>query len=220
MFRTALIVMTKIQITDQHRIREIIAVIITGLGKFVFMDWLNWRLPYITVAIVFWIGYIFYQKNKDSNILSYWGLTTRNFKQTFLELLPLAILSILLFIFLGNKMGTNILNQDILPLLLIYPLWGIIQQFIMIGILSKNLKTLNQIKIPDYLIVLITAMVFAVVHFPFLLLVIGTFFLAMVYTILYLHDRNLIVMGIYHGWIGAFFFYTILERNPWREVFG
>ncbi len=34
-------------ISSQRRVFEIIAVTLTGLGKVVFMDMLNWRLPFI-----------------------------------------------------------------------------------------------------------------------------------------------------------------------------
>lgn len=207
------------KIKDSRRILEIIAVILTGVGKFIFMDWLNVRFLYITVAILFWVGYIIFRYRQDKSILKYWGLNKQNFKKSFLELLPFAIVLVFSFVLIGNSLGTNVLNWTILPILLLYPLWGIIQQFIMIGVLAKNIKEMESIHVPDLFIVLITAIIFSLVHYPFTLLIIGTFFLAIVYTILYLNKRNLIVMGIYHGWIGAFFFYTMLSRNPYDEVF-
>ena len=70
------------------------------------------------------------------------------------------------------------------------------------------------------IIVVLTATLFTLVHFPFLLLVGATFGLAIVSTCLYLRGHNLLVLGIYHGWLGGFFFYTLLNRDPWQEVFG
>lgn len=208
------------KIEDKTRIFEVIAVALTGIGKFVLMDFLNLRLVYITIACLFWGGYIFYRSRTNKGIIKYWGLSKDNFNKTFLELLPIAILSVGCFIFIGNKLETNILNWSIIPILLFYPLWGIIQQFIIVGLLARNLKDIKSVRIPEILIILITAVIFSVVHYPHNLLIIGTFFLAILYTTLYLRGRNLIVMGIYHGWLGAFFFYTLLERDPWKEVFG
>jgi hypothetical protein len=54
----------------------------------------------------------------------------------------------------------------------------------------------------------------------FLILVAATFLLAIVYTTLFLKGRNLIVLGIYHGLLGALFFYTIMGRDLFLEVFG
>ena len=164
--------------------------------------------------------YIFLRKKEIPQILNYWGLNFHNFKKTFLELLPIAVISSIAFYFVGNKLGTNILNINIIPILLIYPIWGIIQQFIMIGIFARNLKDGDQINLPTAGVVLIAATLFAIVHFPFLILVAATFLLAIVYVSLYFKERNLLVMGIYHGWIGGLFFYTIMERDPFFEVFG
>ena len=210
----------KVSISNKRRTFEIIAVLITGLGRFLFVEYLNIRFPYIASACVFWIVYIFLRQKEVPQILSYWGLTFDNFKKTFLELFPIAIILSVSFYFIGNKLGTNILNINILPILLIYPIWGIIQQFIMIGIFARNLKDSDEINLPTIGVVLIAAILFAVVHFPFQILVAATFLLAIVYVSLYFKGRNLLVMGIYHGWIGGLFFYTIMERDPFLEVFG
>ncbi|MEO1516019.1 MAG: CPBP family glutamic-type intramembrane protease [Bacteroidota bacterium] len=210
---------TAVTASDRRRLLEIGLIALTGLGKFVFMDWLNWRLPYILTACLFWMGYILYRRRQSPNILSQWGLSTNRFQKTFLELLPLALLSTLAFVFLGEYLETSVLNRNVLPLLLVYPLWGIIQQFLIIGLIAQNLQQLEAVDLSKGWIVLIAALVFAVVHFPYLLLVGGTFVLALLYTWLFLKGRNLVVMGIYHGWLGAFFFYTLLGRDPWNEVF-
>ncbi len=207
-------------ISEQRRYIEIVAVILTGIGKFLFMDWLGIKFSYIIVACLFWLTYVFYRFKENSAILVYWGMSKQQFKKTFFELLPIGISSVILFIFIGNQLDTNVLNWTITPILLLYPIWGIIQQFIMIGIIARNLKDIEQINIPAFIIVLLTAFLFSIVHYPSLLLMVGTFFLALVYTILYLNNRNLIAMGIYHGWLGAFFYATILGRDPWQEIFG
>ncbi len=210
----------KINISNARRNFEIVAVLVTGLGRFLFVEFLDLRFLYISSACIFWIVYIFLRKKEIPKILSYWGLTFDNFKKTFLELLPIAVILSAAFYFIGNKMGTNILNVNILPILLIYPIWGVIQQFIMIGIFARNLKDDDQINLPTAGVILIAATLFAIVHFPFLILVAATFLLAIVYVSLYFKGRNLLVMGIYHGWIGALFFYTMMARDPFLEVFG
>jgi hypothetical protein len=35
-----------------------------------------------------------------------------------------------------------------------------------------------------------------------------------------LRIRNVFVLGIFHGWLGALFFYTVAGRDPFLEVFG
>lgn len=184
------------------------------------MDVLNQRFFYISFACLFWCIYIFIRLKKDQKILDYWGMNLKGFKSTFLELLPFAIILSLFFISLGAIFERSVLNIRIIPILLIYPIWGIIQQFIMIGILARNLKDAQSFNLTNFWVILISSILFAIVHFPFILLVLSTFALALVYTALYLKDRNLIVLGIYHGLLGAIFFYTILGRDPFLEVFG
>lgn len=207
------------KINSKRRTLEIIAVILTGVGKFIFMDILSLKLSYISVAILFWASYIFYRRKHQPEIIEYWGLNTKQFKQTFIQLLPFAIVLTLGFIYIGNLQGTSLLSIHILPILILYPIWGIIQQFIMIGILAKNLKDIDSFKLPIPVVIGITAIVFSIVHYPFNYLIVSTFFMAIVYTYLYFKGKNLIVLGIYHGWLGAFFFYTLLSRDPYIEVF-
>jgi ABC-type Mn2+/Zn2+ transport system permease subunit len=49
---------------------------------------------------------------------------------------------------------------------------------------------------------------------------VATFALGLAYTWLYLRGYNLIALGIYHGWLGGVFFYTVLGRNSYLEAFG
>ncbi len=209
----------QINISDNRRIFEIGVVIATGIGKFIFMDLLELRLTYIIIACLFWMSYIFYRSKQNKGILKYWGLSSRYFTASFLGILPFALVLIGLFVIVGIQRDTNILDWSIIPILLLYPLWGIIQQFVIVGLIARNLKDLKKIKVPYLFIILFTALIFSIVHYPSALLMAGTFLLAIAYTKLYLSGRNLIVLGIYHGWLGAFFYYTILERNSWQEVF-
>jgi hypothetical protein len=207
-----------LEIKDKTRVFEIASVAVTGFGKFIFMDFLNLRFVFITAACLFWICYILYRSQQDAGILKYWGLSKTNFKKSFLELLPCMGICIGFFIIAGYRLRSSVITWSIIPVLLLYPIWGIIQQFIIVGLIAGNLKDFKRINTPDWLIIFVTALVFATVHFPHSLLIIGTFLLALAYTKLYLHGRNLIVLGIYHGWLGAFFFYTILGRDAWNEL--
>lgn len=208
------------KITDKRRWLEILAVVLTGLGKFVFMDWLNLRFLYISAAILFWVAYIFIRHKNDKGILQYWGFTRKDFKETFKIILPFGVISAVAFFIIGHYLETNILSWHILPLLLLYPIWGTIQQFIIVALIAGNLRDMEHTSIPYFAIILSTSIIFAAVHYPFNLLIFGTFLLAILYTIVYLKKKNLYVLGIFHGWLGALFFYTVLARDSFWEVFG
>lgn len=206
-------------ISDKIRILEIIAVAFTAIGKFIFMDFLNWRLQYVVFAIIGWCSYVFYRYKQEKNILKYWGFRTDNFKSTAKLMLPFAIISIISFIVIGYYQNTLNLTWHVLPLLITYPIWGSIQQFITIGLIAGNLNGLSKRKLNKYLIIFITAILFSIVHYPSIWLMIGTFLLALFYGYIYLKKKNIYVMGLFHGWLGALFYYTVVNRDPFQEVF-
>jgi hypothetical protein len=59
-----------------------------------------------------------------------------------------------------------------------------------------------------------------ILHYPSIWLVIGTSILALFYGYIFLKGRNVYVLGIFHGWLGGLFYYTVVRRDPFAEVFG
>ena len=83
--------------TDQQRKYEIIAVLLTAIGKFVFMDFLQWKLVFIVVSTIGWSAYVLYRSKKDSGILAHWGFRTDNFKKVLLMVLPFGVAAVITF---------------------------------------------------------------------------------------------------------------------------
>lgn len=206
-------------ISDKIRILEIIAVIFTAIGKFIFMNFLDWRIQYVVFAIIGWSLYVFYRYKQEKNILKYWGFRTDNFKSTAKLMLPFAVISIISFIVIGYYQNTLNLTWHVLPLLITYPLWGSVQQFITIALIAGNLNDLNKRRLNKYLIIFITAILFSIVHYPSVWLMFGTFLLALFYGYVYLKKKNIYAMGLFHGWLGALFYYTVINTDPFQEVF-
>jgi hypothetical protein len=207
------------RISNRTRVLEIAAVLLTGAGKFVFMDALGAKLPFIVGAILGWGAYVYFQHRRQPGILAYWGFRTDNFRKSFLRVLPLAIAAVLFFAGVGYVNGRWVLSWHLLPVLLLYPVWGVIQQFLVVGLVAGNLHDYAGRRLHPAVITGSTAVLFSAVHWPAQLLVAGTFVLALVYVTVYLSRRNLWVLGLYHGWIGGFFYFLVLGRDPWREVF-
>lgn len=211
--------MTPMQ-TDRQRLLETGAIFLTGLGKFIFMDWLDLRFAFIATAVIGWGAYVYWRYRQQPDILAHWGFSRKNSRRTLQTLWPLALLSILAFALIGWQRGTIIIGWQIIPILLLYPIWGVIQQFLIVSLIAGNLKDQQQFSISDTWIILITALVFALVHYPYWWLIGGTFLLALLYAYLFLRDRHLWWLGVFHGWLGAFFFYFVMDRDPFFEVFG
>ncbi|RTQ50308.1 CPBP family intramembrane metalloprotease [Hymenobacter gummosus] len=196
------------------------AVLLTAAGKFLFMDYLHWRLPFILTAMAAWGLYVFVRQRRRPGILAYWGFRTDNFGRVLRLVLPFGLGAVAACALIGTYRGSLNLTWHILPILLLYPLWGTVQQFLLIALTAGNLHELPGIQLGRVLIVLLSAALFGAIHYPFGWLMLGTFVLAVFYGFVYLKERNLYVLGIFHGWLGAIFFYTVVGRDPFMEVFG
>ena len=212
--------MPPLSISNKRRILEISAVIFTAVGKFVFMDHLNWRFAFVSIAIILWVGYIIYRSRTKPGILKYWGFRTDNFKAVVRKILPFGILSVIVCICVGFYQGTLNINWHIIPILILYPIWGVIQQFLLIALTAGNMQDLEGQKLNKGIIILFSALLFGAIHYPYVWLIIGTFILAIFYGWIYLRERNIYVLGLFHGWLGGLFYYTVLDRDPFLEMFG
>lgn len=212
--------MTPVSISNKRRIIEIIAVVLTAAGKFLFMDHLNWRLLFFFVAITSWTAYIIYRHKTKTGILKYWGFRTDNFRIVLKKVLLFGLLSVIAFICIGFYQNTINITWHIIPILILYPVWGIIQQFLLIALTAGNLQDMKGQTLNNSIIIIVSALLFASVHYPYLWLMAGTFILAIFYGFIYLKERNIFVLGIFHGWLGGLFYYSILDRDPFLETFG
>jgi len=212
--------MTLLPISNKRRMLEISAVILTAIGKFIFMDYLNWRFLFVTIAMISWITYIIYRSKKQPAILKYWGFRTDNFKSVLKRVLPFGLLAVIIFIGAGFYQRSINITWHIIPILILYPLWGTIQQFLLIALTAGNLQDLKGQKLDKGVIIFLSALLFGFIHYPYTWLMIATFLLALFYGWIFLKERNIYVLGLFHGWLGGIFYYTILERDPFLEMFG
>lgn len=204
--------------SDKYRYFEILAVVLTGLLKFIFMDWLNLKAFYIGLTSILWIIYVYKRYQKDHTILISWGFQKKNFRQSFLFIFPFAVLSITGILIYGFLNHADILNWHMIPIFLLYPVWGLIQQFMIIGLIAGNLKELRNITFKNYQIILFTSLLFSLVHYPSVFLMIFTFFIEVVFIFTYLKWRNLWSLGLYHGVIACLLLFYVLERDMWLEL--
>jgi len=184
------------------------------------MDYLEWRLPFIVAAIISWTSYIIYRSRERTGILKYWGFRTDNFKTVMKKVLPFGIFSLITFICVGLYQDTINITWHIIPILILYPVWGVIQQFLLIALTAGNMQDFEGQTLNKGSIILISAVLFASVHYPFLWLIFGTFILGVFYGWIYLSEKNIYVLGLFHGWLGGLFYYTVLDRDPFLEIFG
>jgi uncharacterized protein len=210
--------MRKVIETDKRRWLEILAVVLTGLMKYIFMDWLELRIFYIGVACLFWTIYIYKRYKENNLILKHWGFRKDHFKQEFLYLIPFVLIIIAAIIWYGISNKINFLNWHIIPVFIFYPLWGTIQQFLIIALVAGNLQSISAVKFKEYQIILLISVLFALVHYPSLPLMLFVFLMELLFTAAYFRWRNLWPLGLYHGWVASLLLFFVLDRDLWNEL--
>jgi hypothetical protein len=118
------------------------------------------------------------------------------------------------------SMGSFMFPIHTLALFLIYPIWGLIQQFLALGIVVTNLIRLPALRRRPLAVVLGTALVFGLIHTYDWRLAAATFLLELTVIPIYLRFHNLWPIGILQGWLGALFYLWVLHEDLWAETLG
>jgi hypothetical protein len=195
---------------------EISGVLLTGLGKFLVADWLGLRLIFIAAACLFWLGFVVQRTRADPSVLSAWGFTTRGLRKSTAWLFPFAVLALIVTVAWGMLSGHLLIRGHLALIVLLYPAWGLVQQFLVVALIAGNLE--KHTRLPSRGIVILTALVFAAVHVPSVPLVMAAFVIAVITTTVYFRARNLWALGVFHGWVATCLYYFVLGQDPWREV--
>jgi hypothetical protein len=204
----------------RYKVFEISGIAATAILKWIMMDWLKLNAFYIVGVCSFWIGYIVYRSYNNRKILTRWGFKTRYFLKTLVFMIPFFVLSIATSFMLGYASSSvDILNWRVLPVLFMYPLWGVFQQYIMLVLIAQNLIQLDSISLKRYQVILITSLLFSLVHFPSYFLMIFTFFMEVIFLLAWFKWRNLLALGLTHGIIATFLLFYVMERDLWLELF-
>lgn len=204
--------------TEKRKWFEILAVFFTGGLKYVLMDWLELRIFYITLVCLFWSIYIVRRYKVQPDVLKSWGFRKERFKAAFLFLLPFAILMGTVIIWYGIRYNAEMFNLNLIPVFLLYPAWGTIQQFMMIALIAGNLQSISTLNLSTNQITILIAVLFSIAHFPDLTLVGFTFFMELLFLLAYFRYRNLWPLGLFHGWIGSLLLYLVRGRDLWNEL--
>ncbi len=207
-------------ITDRMRSwLEFGAVLSTGLVYLVFIS-MGAKGLFIGFASLSWIGYVIWRIRQDSHLWVTWGFHTENLGAAFFWPTIIFVLGVVFMAWYGTANGHMLWTEHILALLLLYPLWGILQQFLVQALGVANIMALFPRQ--GWMLALpVGVFLFSLVHYPDgWLLMLATGAMACFFIPCYLRDGNLWPLGLYHGWLGTFFYLWVLGRDPWVDVFG
>ena len=198
-------------ILDERKF-ELGCALLTGI-LFILIGY-KYRKEYIIYFVLFWSVYILCKRDK----LSEWGLDTKNLRTSFLvstKYFVVILIGIVLYLKITNN-GYIIINQNFMITLFLYLLWGILQQFIIQSMIIRNIKDI--FNIDKILLLILSAVLFSIVHINNKTLLILTFFIGLIWTHIYLEHKNIIPIGIYHGILGTIYYYWIIKKDILKEV--
>jgi membrane protease YdiL (CAAX protease family) len=189
-------------------------VVVTGVGFLAF----GLSFLYIGVASLFWVSYVLARHRWDHDVFVRWGFRRRGFGRAAALTAPFALAGAAFCVVYGVVSGEAVMNSHLPLLLVLYPPWGVVQQFLVVALIAENLVAVTRGRIGEPAAVVITAVVFAAVHLEDPALVVATFFLGLVTTSVYFRTKNVWVPGILHGWFATLFYFLVMGEDPWAEL--
>ncbi len=201
---------------SQRALLEMGAVALTGAGHLAASSQ-GLSGAFIPVVVLGWGGYVGARAATEPGYLGTLGLTRENLGPAFRDASVVAAVSLAGMAAVGAAQGSLRVDASMLPLLVLYPAWGVTQQTLVQGMLTRHLDAAG---LPALAVVPLASVAFGSVHVPNWPLVGATTALGGAFSALYLRERNVWPLGLYHGVLGAAFYVWVLDRDPWRELTG
>lgn len=195
---------------------EIAAAVATGCAAFMSARLFGLHIYLAGPCLLLWLLYAIRRERQDRSVLAQWGLRVDNLQLAALRSLPVLLGGTALMLFYRLMRGWQVPPRSFFAILLLYPIWGIVQQLFVQGITAGNLRRLG---VTPRVIVPIVAVMFGMLHAPDWPLAGLCAAAGAVWTTLYLWTPNVIPLGLAHGWLGTLAYYWVLARDPVATLF-
>lgn len=199
-----------------REVAEMSAVVLTGVGHLA-ASRADASNVFIPVVIAGWGGYVSARALTEAGFLADLGLSTDHLGRASRDVALLSVGAALGMAGYGLANGSLRLDPTLIPLLVLYPAWGITQQTLVQGFLTRHLDAAG---LPTLAVVPLSAAAFGSVHVPNWPLAAATTAMGGAFAPLYLRDRTVLPLGVAHGALGALFYVWVLDRDPYAEIFG
>jgi len=199
-----------------HRLAviELGLVILTGVVHFVFENLFELKLPFMLAAGAFWTVWLAWRLKTVPGLAVAWGIRRDNLASAAIPCAIAGGLGLVGMTAWGFHAGHFPAAATFWIVLLLYPVWGFVQQFLLNALLASNLRRL----LPSWAVVPIAAVLFSAAHAPDLPLMALTLVAGVMWSWIYLARPNLWVLGLSHGILGAVAYYGVLGRDAWATV--
>jgi hypothetical protein len=193
---------------------ELGLVVLTGTAHLVFENLLHAKGPFIAGAGLFWIGYVAWRLRTPGQAAE-WGLRGDTLRPSILANAALFAVGAPAMIVFGASQGRAIPSPGFFYLLGVYPVWGLIQQFLLCALIGRNLRAISG---SAKIAAVVATLLFGAVHAPDWTLCALTATAGLAWLAIYFRWPNLWAQGLSHGWLGAVAYFYILGRDPWLEL--
>jgi uncharacterized protein len=172
---------------------------------------------FIPACIAGWGLFLAGRVRRDPALIERWGLRpTASLRPLVSRLAPLLLLLVGGGALVALARGRPLVPEYLWLSLLLYPLWGLIQQWLVQALLVDNVRALTGAGLPALL--LLGGIGFGAIHLEHPLLVVATALMGAVYVALFQRWRNLWPLAACHGWLGSLFYPWILDLNPTADL--
>ena len=170
---------------------------------------------YNLVAICLWAAYLLARIVKRPSLLTEWGMRREGFKESMLLSSKFWLPACIFLLMFGAYTRQLPSPKTAWVALLLYPLYGLVQQFALQVLVTTNLRPRVQNLWGRSIL---SGLLFSAAHIPTLPLVLLTFPVGVALTWTYERHRNLWALGLVHGLLGALAYYTVLGLDPGAEI--
>ena len=174
---------------------------------------------FIVACIGGWSSYLAWRVTRDPALIGQWGLSpTRELRPVLQVIGPVVAVGVVASGAIAVALSRPLWVPWLWLSLLLYPIWGLVQQWLVQALVVDNVRALTGLSTPW--LMALGAVGFGAIHVEHPWLVLATAALGGLYVLLFQRWRNLWPLAVAHGWLGSVFYPWVLGINPIEEIIG
>ncbi len=210
------------QVQAQPWTRPVLELAAVALTAALHLSWPSTGLPralLVLPMVACWLGYVVRRYRQDPEAVAAWGLRREGLWPTSLAMGAVMAVGLVGMGAYGWWIGSGLPPWYASIILVVYPVFGLVQQLIVQGLVTGNLAKLPGRAGHPAVATVVSATLFGLVHWPIPELMGGTFLLGLAMAPVWLRWRNLFPLAVAYGWLGMVIFYVVLQGDPMMTYF-